>query len=186
MIQVMLFLMTLIQKLLISVFALALTSCAAFESGGSFNPKLVRATGSITAKAGADTILRIVAGDVSRIGLRPAELFRQHANQISLSGSSSTFVSLDIANISNLFLPPGWNFGIGSDGVELIANSSSVSEFDDTINTVSRVTLGEYSINASLKVPDGTAPGNYTVQARVDIRGSNPVMLQWVVNVVPK
>ncbi len=184
--RVILSVMTLVQKILISVFALTLTSCAAFESGGSFNPKEVRTTGSITAKAGTDTMLRIVAGDVSRLGLRPAELFRQHANQISLSGASSAFASLDRADISSLFLPPGWNFGIGSDGVQLIANSSSTTAFDDTISTETRVTLGEYSINASLKVPSGTAPGNYAVQARIDIRGSNPVMLQWVVSVVPK
>ncbi len=175
-----------IKKIFAFVLAVAFTSCAAFESGGSFNPKLVGANSSIVAKAGSDTILRIVAGDISRLGLRPAELFRQRANQISLSGSSSTFASLDIANISNLFLPPGWNLGIGSDGVQVIANSSSVTAFDDTITTVSRVTLGEYSINAALKVPDGTAPGNYTVQARVSIRGAQAVMLQWVVNVIPK
>jgi hypothetical protein len=178
--------MNFIQKLLISVFAVVLTSCAAFESGGSFNPKLVGANSSIVAKAGSDTSLRIVAGDVSRLGLRPAELFRQNSREVSLVGSSSTFASLDIADISNLFLPPGWNFGIGSDGVQVIANSSSVTTFDDTINTVSRVTLGEYSINASLRVPDGTAPGNYALQARVNIHGAQPVMLQWVVNVVPK
>jgi hypothetical protein len=165
-------------RFLTLILILAFTSCAAFESGGSFNPKLVGANSSIVAKAGSDTILRIVAGDISRLGLRPAELFRKNSREISLVGSSSTFASLDIADISN--------FGIGSDGVQVIANSSSVTAFDDTINTVSRVTLGEYSINASLRVPDGTAPGNYALQARVNIRGSNPVMLQWVVNVVPK
>ena len=165
---------------------LVLTSCAAFESGGSFNPREVRANASMTAKAGSDTILRIIAGDVSRLGLRPADLFRQHANQISLSGGTSTFASLGIADISSLFLPPGWNFGIGSDGVQLIATSSSSTAFDDTISTETRVSLGEYSINAALKVPENTAPGNYAVQARVNIRGSSPVMLQWVVNVVAK
>ena len=173
-------------RFLAMMLILAFTSCAAFESGGSLNPKAVGATGSITAKAGTDTMLKIVAGDVSRLGLRPSELFRQHAGQVALTGSSSTFVVLDVADITNLFLPPGWNFGIGNDGVELIANSSSVSAFDDTINTVSRVTLGEYRINAALKVPSGTTPGNYTMQARVSIRNSQPVMLQWVVNVVPK
>jgi hypothetical protein len=183
--RVILSVMTLIQKLLILVL-LALTSCAAFESGGTFNPKLVGAIASITAKAGTDTMLKIVAGDISRLGLRPAELFKLRANQISLSGDSSAFASLDRADITSLFLPPGWNFGIGSDGVQLIANSSSTTAFDDTINTVTRVYLGEYSINAALKVPSGTAPGNYAVQARIDIRGSSPVMLQWVVNVVPK
>jgi hypothetical protein len=178
--------MTLTKKLFVSVLTMVLTSCAAFESGGSFNPKLVGANTSIVAKAGSDTILRIVAGDISRLGLRPAELFRQHAREVSLVGSSSAFASLDIADIGNLFLPPGWNFGIGSDGVQVIANSSSVTAFDDTINTVSRVTLGEYSINASLFVPSNAVPGNYPVQARVNIRGAQPVMLQWIVNVVPK
>ena len=186
MIRVILLGMRLTKKWFLLVFVLAFTSCAAFESGGSFNPKRVGANSSIMAKAGTDTILKIFAGDISRLGLRPAELFRQNSREVSLSGSSSTFASLGIANISNLFLPSGWNFGISNDSVELIANSSSVTAFDDTINTVSRVTLGEYSINASLKVPDGTSPGNYSVQARVNIRGSSPVMLQWVVNVVPK
>lgn len=175
-----------LKKFLALVFMLVLTSCAAFESGGSFNPKLVDANSSIVAKAGSDTILRIVAGDISRLGLRPAELFRQNSREISLVGDSSTFASLGIANISNLFLPPGWNFGIGSDGVLVNANSSSVTAFDDTINTVSRVSLGEYSINASMFVPSSVVPGNYTVQARVNIRGAQPVMLQWVVSVVPK
>jgi hypothetical protein len=173
-------------RFLTLILVLAFTSCAAFESGGSFNPKLVGANSSIVAKAGSDTILRIVAGDISRLGLRPAELFRKNSREISLVGSSSTFASLDIADISNLFLPPGWNFGIGSDGVQVIANSSSVTAFDDTINTVSRVTLGEYSINASLFVPSNATPGNYPMQARVNIRGTQPVMLQWVVNVIPK
>jgi hypothetical protein len=175
-----------IEKILAFVLVLAFTSCAAFESGSSFNPKLVGANSSMVAKAGSDTILRIVAGDISRLGLRPAELFRQNSREVSLSGRSNAFASLGIANITNLFLPPGWNFGIGGDRVELIANSSSVTAFDDTINTVTQVELGEYSINAALKVPDGTAPGNYVLQARVNIRWSNPVMLQWVVNVIPK
>jgi hypothetical protein len=166
---------------------MALTSCAAFESGGAFNPKLVRATDSIIAKAGTDTSLRIFAGDISRLGLRPGELFTLNSRELSMSGRTTVFAPLRLADLTYLVTPTtSWKFGIATDGVELIANSSSVIAFDDTIRTVTRVELGEYSINASLKVPDGTAPGNYTVQARVNIRGSSPVMLQWIVNVVPK
>ncbi len=177
--------MAFVQKILICMFV-TLTSCAAFESGGTLNPKEIRANGSITAKAGSDTILKIVAGDVSRLGLRPAELFRKHTNQVSISGNSSIFAPLDLADIEQSSLPSGWKFGIGSDGVQLIANSSSVTTFNDTINTETRVYLGEYSINAALNVPNGTPPGNYTLQARVSIRGAQPVLLQWVVSVVSK
>jgi hypothetical protein len=179
--------MTLLTKIFVSVLTMALTSCAAFESGGAFNPKLVRATDSIIAKAGTDTSLRIFAGDISRLGLRPGELFTLNSRELSMSGRTTVFAPLRLADLTYLVTPTtSWKFGIATDGVELIANSSSVIAFDDTIRTVTRVELGEYSINASLKVPDGTAPGNYTVQARVNIRGSSPVMLQWIVNVVPK
>jgi hypothetical protein len=176
-----------IRKLFLLVCFLGLTACAAFESGGTFNPKLVRATDNITAKAGSDTILRIFAGDVSKLGLRPGQLFSLNTRELSMSGRTTTFAPLRLADLTYLVTPTtAWKLGIATDGVELIANSNSVVAFDDTIRTVTRVELGEYSINASLKVPDGTAPGNYTVQARVNIRGSSPVMLQWVVNVVPK
>jgi hypothetical protein len=147
---------------------------------------LVRATDSITAKAGADTILRIFAGDVSGLGLRPGELFTLKSRELSMSGRTTTFAPLRLADLTYLATPTGWKLGIATDGVELIANSNSVVAFDDTIRTVTRVELGEYIINAALKVPDGTAPGNYVIQARVNIRGAQPVMLQWVVNVVPK
>jgi hypothetical protein len=174
-------------RFLTLILVLALTSCAAFESGGAFNPKLVRATDSIIAKAGTDTSLRIFAGDISRLGLRPGELFTLNSRELSMSGRTTIFAPLRIADLTYLVTPTtSWKFGIATDGVELIANSSSVIAFDDTIRTVTRVELGEYSINASLRVPDGTTPGNYAVQARVNIRGSSPVMLQWIVNVVPK
>ncbi len=183
----MLLFMTLIQKLLISVFVLVLTSCAAFESGGTFNPKLVRATDTITAKAGMDTILKIYAGDISRLGLRAGELFTLNSRELLMSGRTNGFAPLGLADLTYLVTPTTkWKLGIATDGVELIANSNSVVAFDDTIRTVTRVEFGEYSINASLFVPKDTFPGNYTVQARVNIRGSSPVILQWVVNVIPK
>jgi hypothetical protein len=175
-----------IKTLLLVVFVLNLSACAAFQSGGALNPLRVRLNSSITVKAGSDTSLRVFMGSIPNLGLDPAEFYRQNSSQVPFSGNSSTFAYLGIAQLTNLFLPPGWNFGIGGDGVEVIANSSSVIAFDGTINTVTRVEVGEYSINTSLSVPKDTALGVYPLQARVSVRGASPVLIQWAVNVTAR
>jgi hypothetical protein len=165
-------------------FSLSLISCAAVQSGGTLNPLRVGTSSSVTLKAGSSTNFRVSIGRIFNAGLNPADLYNQTTFQVPMSGTGLTSAIPRIAQLSNSSLPGGWNLELSNDNVELQTRSSSVVSFD-TITTVTRVELGDYSLGAVLTIPGGTASGTYSVRARVDLRGSNPAMLEWIVQVAP-
>ena len=177
--------MTIKKWFLLSVF-LSLTSCAMFQSGSSFNPVQVNLSSSITLKAGSSTSLRVMAGDARSLNLTPAVVLNQLSSRLSLTGRSFESVYLGIAQLSNASLPQGWKLEVAGDSVNVTATSNSIVTGIDTISTQTRVELGDYSFQARLDIPNGTLIGaTYPVQARIDVRGANPVMLNWNVQIAP-
>ncbi len=162
----------------------SLAACSAFEAGGSLNPLSLRPNSSLNLKAGSSTAFNVFVGNAPNLGLSPAALYRRNENSTLLSGSSRTSARADLAQLSGSVLPEGWQFAIGADSIEVLTASSSSTSFD-TIQTTTRVELGVYSINGFLSIPKNTATGSYRVQARIDVRGSSPVVLEWTVGVTP-
>ncbi len=169
------------QRFLI-VFLLLLAACSAFEAGGSLNPLSLRPNSSLSLKAGSSTSFNVFVGNAPNLGISPAALYRKNENGILLSGISRTSARADLAQLSGSVLPEGWQLGIGGDFVELLAVSSSSNSFD-TIQTSTRVELGTYTVNGFLSIPRTTTVGTYRIQARIDVRGSSPVVLEWAVTV---
>jgi hypothetical protein len=165
---------------LTAFFFLFFTAC---QPGSTLNPLKVSSRTSLTVKAGSTVSLMVSLGNASNLGLNPADLYRNASVGASLSGMVSTAVVVNTANLSNSNVPIGWKLEMGGEFVELLAYSSSTYGFD-TINTFTRVELGDHRIGASLSVPGNAAVGTYSVRARVDVRGKNPVMLEWIVQVV--
>ena len=166
-----------------TTFFLSPTACAAIQPGGSLNPLRASSRSNITLKAGSSTSLKVSLGSVSNLGISPASLYSKAKLNLSLSGMVNEAVTLNIANLSAASLPNGWKLEMGGDVVEPLASSSSVVGFD-TINTVTRVELGDHSIGATLNVPSNTVVGTYLVRASVNVRGKSPVMIEWIAQVV--
>jgi hypothetical protein len=163
------------------VLLIVLTACA---PGSTLNPLQLRGPSSFAVKAGSSTSLRIFTGSTPNLGISPAELYSRNQSGFSLSGSNTTFAFLGLAQLSGSVLPSGWQLELRGDGIDLIGRATSAVTGYDTINTVTRIELGEYRLEAHLDVPSDTALGNYSVKARVDVRGKGPVSLDWVVQVV--
>lgn len=170
-------------KILIAVVCLCLTSCSAFEPGGSFNPLNLRPNGNFNLKAGSSSIFTVVVGTLPNIGISPAAFYRENSNQISLSGSNRTQARLDLAELTGSVLPEDWRLNISGDSIELISSSSSVNTFD-TIQTISQIQFGTYRIGGTISVPKTAKIGSYTVQARINLRQATPLILEWSVNVI--
>ncbi len=164
------------------VLTLGLTSCSAFQSGGSLNPIGLRPNSSLSVKAGSNTSFNVFVGNAPYSGLNPAALYRQHTSQITMNGINEIQVPIGLAQLSGATMPLDWEFRISSDYVELKASSFSISN-NSTIQTTTQVELGTYSINGNLSVPKNTAAGTYRIQARINVKFSNPVILEWTINV---
>jgi hypothetical protein len=167
------------------VLVLGLVSCAPFQAGGIFNPVQVREIGGFQIKVGASASIKIFAGESPRLDVSPAEFYARSPSEILISGETKRFAYLGLARLSGTVLPQGWRLEIGGDGVNIFARSVSVVTGYDTISTTTKIELGEYVIEARLNVPDNTSVGRYSVQARIEARGRNPVLLNWTVEVIP-
>jgi hypothetical protein len=159
-----------------------LVACAPFEPGGSLNPISTRPNSGLTVKAGSSLNLNIFTGSTPNVGVSPAMRYRQSRNEISLFGSSRVWTSVGAATLGGTMLPQGWGLSLGSDAIELIAESNSFASFN-TIQTQTEVSFGGYRLGALLSVPNSAAAGTYDVQARVSLRGAEAVALNWTVTV---
>jgi hypothetical protein len=164
------------------VLTLGFTSCSAFQSGGSLNPVGLRPNSSLSVKAGSSTAFNVFVGSAPYSGLNPAALYRQHASQITMNGVNEIQAPVGLAQLSGTTMPLDWEFRISNDYVEVTASSLSTNN-NNIIQTTTQVELGTYSINGNLTVPKNTAPGTYRIQARINVKFSNPVILEWTINV---